>query len=365
MIKMNELIAMAKRRGFFWPAYEMYGGSGGLYDYGPLGVTVKNRIIEDWRKIFVKRDNYMEIETPTLTPQAVLQASGHTKNFVEGDVKTMFEVGSDYYLRPETAQGVFVNFNRLYNINRKKLPFGVAQIGRSYRNEISPRKGLIRMREFTQMELEIFLEDGGAVDDYIHHLNLLTDTFRVGLGIPKDAFRFRRHTTDELAHYARDCWDAEILIDGEWVEVAGVADRGTHDAEAHGIKVNGKYPHVVEASFGLDRIFLATLYHAFETTEDGRKVMRLPERFAPFDYAIFPLSPKNDDQLLRAGLIQFEAKMKGCHTYIDMSGSIGKRYARADEIGVPKCITVEDNCVTVRDRDTKEQKMQPFDDVFI
>jgi glycyl-tRNA synthetase len=542
----ENVMDLAKRRGFIWPTSECYGAVAGFIDYGPLGAMMKRRIENIWREFYVIREGYYEIECPTIAQEAVFIASGHVAGFADkmcqcphckeylradhvaegggirnastmknnelsaalagckclaceevlGQVevfgfnlmfKTSIGPGSQRtgYLRPETAQGMFVDFARLLRFYRDKLPFGAVQIGKSYRNEISPRQGMIRLREFTQAEAEIFVhpaeknrhprfgryadykmplltwvqqqkcEDavtlsmreavhkGVIANEYLAYYVALTHEMLVSIGIKSERLRFRQHLPDERAHYATDCWDAEILSDRfGWVETVGLADRTDYDLKAHAkesgtpmtvfiqydepkkiprrriipnmsvlgkqyrtkakaifaeletatptkngadvlvdgekihipadlfevrdeiIDVRGEdiVPHVVEPSYGIDRMCYAVLEQAYdEDTADGEKrvVMRFSPKVAPVQVAVFPL-------MTRDGLEEIADKITrtfhkhGIMAEYDDSGAIGRRYRRQDEIGTPFAVTVdydtkENNTVTLRDRDSMKQ----------
>ena len=543
----NDLMALCKRRGFIWPSFELYGGVAGMYDYGPLGCSLRNNIVDVWRSIYKGREGFVEIDSETVNPREVFKASGHVDEFADlityctkcqapfradhmvkefydnpdvltpkqleeafvkhnikcpecgGDLgpvdefnlmfRTKLVSGSSRirYLRPETAQGIFVNFPNLYRYNREKLPLGVIQTGRSYRNEIAPRQGMIRMREFNQMEVELFVDPedkdwcrfndikdekitlvpnktcepvemtiGEAVDKGIIANRVLayfvntTKQLMLRLGVDPARLRFRQHLEDEMAHYAADCWDAEILLSYGWTEVTGVADRGCWDLSRHaqfsgsdlthfkkfdepremevekvkakhkalGPRFKGKakdiaaemekmspsdvkdgklvlnidgetveltdeffevvtvrekvagervIPHVIEPSHGLDRIFYSILEHAYcYDKEKDYTVLRLKPEVAPIKVGVFPLMEKDGlDDMARA--IYEKVHTHRVEAYYDGSGTIGKRYARMDEVGTPWCITVDydslkDGTVTIRDRDTSEQKRIPADD---
>ena len=540
-----DLLALCKRRGFIWPSFEVYGGVAGMFDYGPLGCILKNNIVEAWRAIYKGREGFIEIDSETVNPKDVFKASGHVDNFADlitycqkcqapfradhmvkgfydnpdiltpkeleeafkkhnikcpecgGDLgpvdefnlmfKTNIGPGSARvgYLRPETAQGIFVNYLNLYRYNREKLPLGVIQTGRSYRNEIAPRQGMIRMREFNQMEVELFVDpedkDWAKFPEIENEkldlipnttLELTTMTVKeavekrvianrvlayfvyttkqllVSMGIDPARLRFREHEKDEMAHYAADCWDAEVLLSYGWTEIVGIADRGCWDLSRHAqfsgqdmshfkkfdvprevemdkvkaknkalgprfkgqakdvaaaiealspsdvkdgkitVKVNGEdieldgesfevvhvkekvagervIPHVIEPSHGLDRIFYSILEHAYEHDEkEDYTVLHLAPVVAPIKVGIFPLMEKDGlDDVARE--IYSKVHVAGAEAYYDGSGTIGKRYARMDEIGTPWCITVDyetvedgpnKGTVTIRDRDTKDQK---------
>ena len=528
---------MLVRRGFIWQSFEIYGGIAGFIDYGPLGNGLRRRIENLWREFFVINERSVEIDTPTIGIEEVFIASGHAEGFTDvaieckecgrvfradhyikeklnievdptveavkavveefnlrcecgGSFKEpehfnlMFETkigpgrGKKGYLRPETAQGIFIDFKRLSDYFRGKLPFGVAQIGRAYRNEISPRQGVIRLREFNQAELEFFCHPANKrhpkFDQYADDVVTLVDKFdkehRITLreavekgiiahellayfigktrrflleaGIKDEKLRFRQHKDDERAHYAVDCWDAEVLLSYGWIEVVGIADRSDYDLKRHSkfsgedlsvfipydepIKVKKKrvvpvisklgpiykekvkkiveelsklddaegeiilnidgeeikippefyeikeveeeihgeriIPHVIEPSFGLDRITYAVLEHAYDTDiVDGeeRKVLRLKRFLAPVQVAVLPLLSK-ENFIEKSEEIAEELRKNGIYTEVDVTGSIGRRYRRYDEIGTPFCVTVdhqtfEDETVTIRDRDTTRQ----------
>ncbi|DAC59645.1 MAG TPA: glycine--tRNA ligase [Candidatus Poseidoniaceae archaeon] len=541
--RLERMSGMLKRRGFILPAFEIHGGSKGLYDFGPNGGRLRNRVNQIWLDHWISLGNVAEISCPTITPYEVLEASGHVGEFsdfmtaclvcddvsradtlLENDhtnpdslskieldnllkmvqpecpscganqwgpviaQNLMFNTtigagnsGRAAFLRPETAQGMFTSFPSLYRHFREKLPFGAIQVGKGYRNEISPRQGMIRLREFNMAELEYFIDPemplehdftrwsdyefnliseaegeikqsiSAAVDaGIIRHGTVgyfiaMTHDFLAKVGIDESRIRFRQHETTEMAHYATDCWDAEILGSYGWVECVGIAHRGCYDLEAHeqftgkslrarrdftepkqvvvdGWTIDGAVagpifrslankvktaveklpktvdfplildidgtpitvekehvkrlqrtetvtgewfiPHVVEPAFGIDRIIWHILDHAYQETTKQDEIytlMRLSSNIVPVDYAVFPLFEKDGmGQIARMVNDQLNSKSGIVSTY-DSSGSIGRRYARADEIGIPICVTVdhqsvEDNTVTIRDRDTGKQK---------
>jgi len=539
-----DILSLCKRRGFIWPAYEIYGGIAGLYDYGPLGTAMKNNIISTWRRMYTLGEGFIEIDSDTIGPEAVFKASGHVDQFSDKlvtckscktpfradhllqdkvpnagilslaeideriracqvvcpdcggelskaeDFNLMFKTligpgsaGRVGYLRPETAQGIFVNFNSLYRFNRERLPFGVIQVGRGYRNEISPRQGVIRLREFNMMEAELFVdptdktwprydqvkqdmvrlvpndpgdqevmmsiedavEQGTIANQTLAYFLWFTQRFLVTAGVDPERLRFRQHLKNEMAHYACDCWDAEALLSFGWTEIVGIADRGSWDLSRHieyskvdmsafkryetpvererevikpkfgllgpefkarsvavgkalegadpgeikgdhidievdgqRMKVDRRYfevvrakekvtgekmiPHVIEPSHGLDRIMYTCLEHAYSEKKDKEGtyiVMRMTPSSAPIKAGIFPLMGK--PELLRpAEEIDHALRANGIETSLDDSGSIGRRYARMDEVGTPYCITVdyqtlEDGTVTIRERDSTDQ----------
>lgn len=542
MDRHEKVMELALRRGFLWPSYEIYGGASGFYDYGPLGATLKKKIEDLWRRFYCVQEGFLEISSPTVGPEEVFIASGHVSNFVDPMVecqkcheafradhlvKGSLEVRTDGlsykelarliednnmkcpecggklgevwsynlmfkthigpgsrkvgYLRPETAQGMFVLFNRLYAFYRKRLPFGVAQIGRAYRNEISPRQGVIRLREFTQAEVEIFVHPlqkvhkdfvkyagdelllmtrGGeerriaareAVGAIVAHELLcyhlaLTQRFLQEAGIPGERIRFRQHLKTEMAHYAADCWDAEVFTERfGWIEVVGIADRTDYDLLAHqkasnaelaafihyetprlvkkkmlepnmvrmGPQFKGKagkiiealkglgeggvetfakdgqvtleldgervvlgkeylglkeveervvgekvVPHVVEPSYGMDRILYCVLEAAYLERE-GRTIMTFKNAVAPVEVAVFPLVQKGELTEYALRIVDV-LKGEGLMVIYDEGDSIGRRYARVDEAGVPYALTVDldslkDDKVTVRERETARQ----------
>jgi glycyl-tRNA synthetase len=541
--RLERLSGVLKRRGVLLPAFEIHGGAKGLYDFGPVGGRLRNRVNQTWLNHWLSLGNIVEISCPTVTPYAVLEASGHVGEFsdfmtvcgsceeasradtllesfhsnpdslTKDELQSLLEQsqppcpacqgiewseitaqnlmfnttigagssGRPGFLRPETAQGMFTSFSALYRHNRERLPFGAIQVGKGYRNEISPRQGMIRLREFNMAELEYFInphEEPGhdftpwseqmitliadgqgeiqmsfkdAVEqNIIRHATVgyfmaQTFDFLVKVGIDSERLRFRQHEADEMAHYASDCWDAEIHGSYGWVECVGIAHRGCYDLESHekatgkslrarrefsepqvietdGWTINGAtagpafralagavkaaveglpattsfphlvslesgeqvtvepehvkrdqrtetitgewyIPHVVEPAFGIDRIIWHILDHAYdETGKDGEEytVMRLSENVAPVDYCVFPLFEKDGMGELAQSIHRTLCSKQNLVSMYDSSGSIGRRYARADEIGVPKCITVdhqslEDQTVTIRDRDSGEQ----------
>jgi len=548
--KNDKIINLAVRKGFFWKSFELYGGSSGFWDYGPLGSIIKKKILDEWMRFYRIKEGFLEVDTPTINLDKVFVASGHIENFVDIIVKCdnckeeyradhllndlgidiegtdlnkyeeliernnircpvcggklgrcqrfnlMFEtsIGVDRnnrsgYLRPETAQGIFINYLRLSRLART-LPFGVVQIGKAYRNEISPRQGIIRLREFTIAEAEIFIdpnEDGLSIDkvaDYVVNLfprdynreiritikeaidnkiirnkfvayNIaIANMFLTRIGIPNEKIRFRQHKKDEMAHYASDCWDAEIKTDKYgWIEVAGIADRGDYDLRSHSIESdqelyifkpfdkpikvkknvikpnmdiigpmfkdksplileklkkgegiikdgdlhlkigdediiikNGAYsieetdeevhgekivPHVVEPSYGIDRILYSLLESSYreEPLENGemRVVLGFKAFMSPIDVAVFPLLPKKE-LIEKSKEVTELLKSYNLYVFYDDNGSIGRRYRRQDEAGTPFCVTIDfdtldDDKVTVRDRDTMKQERIKISDL--
>jgi glycyl-tRNA synthetase len=547
----EKVMDVARRRGFVWPSSEIYGSVAGFIDYGPLGAMMKRNIENLWRSFYVFQEGYYEIECPTVGVEAIFVASGHVKEFADKMVQCphcgeylradhiaddngianagtlsaealqaalhelpcpvceeplgeagvfafnlMFETtigpGSQRkgYLRPETAQGIFTDFSRLLRFYRDKLPFGAVQIGKSYRNEISPRQGMIRLREFSQAEAEIFVhpdekdhpafyryadytvplltierqledqepagftmraavDEGVIVNEYVAYYIALTHQILTAIGVDPARLRFRQHLPDERAHYAADCWDAEVHSGRfGWVEIVGIADRTDYDLRSHAghsgnsmtvfipydepklvkrrrivadmgvlgprfrgkakaiadalaasnpgedgarITVDGEeifipadlyqireeeeevrgeevMPHVIEPSYGIDRMIYVALEHSYDEDEvDGeiRRVLRLPAAVAPVQVAVFPLMNRDSlDEIAQA----ITGRLTRCRVLAqyDDSGAIGRRYRRQDEIGTPYAITVdydtlEDNTVTIRDRDSTEQIRVPIE----
>ncbi len=551
----EEMMSISKKRGYLYPSFEVYSGVAGFYDYGPLGGMLKNNIMNLWRKYYELQEGFYEIESPTIMPRETLKASGHVDNFtdpmtkctecgeiyradhvieavIDKDVEglpddTLTEIIRDNdihcsecggllsdvvsynlmfktdigasgkqtgFMRPETAQGIFIAFKRIARFYKDKLPFGIVQLGKSYRNELSPRQGVIRLREFTQAEAEIFVDPEDKthknyenVTDYILRLYSQTEQqknldpvelsveeaieegivssqmliyqlviareFLDDLGIPDEYIRFRQHLPDEMAHYAIDCWDAEVYTDAYgWVEIIGIADRTDFDLKSHishskedlsifkeydkpktvtvtkpsfnmkkfgptfkkdsnkakeileetdtqeiidafndtgvykfsidgtdyeidnsfvtfstveeEIKGERIVPHVIEPSYGIDRIIYSTLLHSYtedKTEEDeDRAYLKIPPIVAPIKAVVLPLVNKEPLTEI-AEDIELLLRENDLITSIDYSGTIGRRYARSDEIGVPYAITVDyesidDKKVTIRNRDTFKQK---------
>lgn len=530
----QDVVEIAKRRGIFWPSFEIYNGLSGFYDYGPIGSLLKDNIIAVWKHIFIDLEHMAPIDSPNINAGDVLEASGHTRVFTdyitycercgeayradelikkfdpeyeftsyEDMVKRIEDMGircekcggkltkpekfnlmistvigpgkgKISYLRPETAQGIFINFLPYYRYFREKLPFGVVQVGKGFRNEISPRQSLLRLREFNMAEAEVFFDPGnihwnGFFSDMMNlRVKLLTSSgesleitldeatekgiikqqpiayfigltyrFLRNIGMDTEKIRFRQHHPEELAHYSRDCWDCEVETSNGWIEVTGIADRNQYDLKQHmthsgvdlqfikklekgekrivkkyrvndailramfGDKWEGARRYiesrnvddsemifqgkvipqeaysvveveevveyskdiawVIEPSYGIDRIILALLEHSLYNREDsGYRVLRLRPHVSPYKAAVFPLMPKDGLDVV-AREIERMLMIENFTVYYDESGSIGKRYARADEIGVPYCITVDyqtlkDGTVTLRERDSTLQE---------
>jgi glycyl-tRNA synthetase len=535
----DKIMMVAKRRGFIYPSFEIYGGIAGFYDYGPLGSQLKNNIENLWRRFYLLQDNCVEISTPTITLYEVLKASGHVEEFTDLTVdcarcKRSYKVediiqkgisveqavkenqiicptckselhdahpvnlmcsttigigeGRKAFLRPETAQGIFTNFHLLYQYSRKRLPFEVVQIGRGYRNEISPRQGTLRQREFSMAEAEVFFDPKDKTHPYFDTIKekelflfdnekelkisvadavkkkiinnqalayyvYLTQEFLLTAGVDPKKFRFRKHAANELAHYAAECWDAELYSERfGWVECVGIADRSAYDLNAHilsssvdmyairafeqpreavmkkvvpkmnvlgprfggkagkikeqleqmdaatvkkiTVTVNGEsidipkdcyeiveikekqtgekfVPHVIEPSYGIDRILYFLLEHNYvegKKKEEEYTILKLNPLVAPIKAGVFPLI--GDDKLIQiAKILDRDLRKAGISTFYDESGTIGRRYARMDEIGTPFCITVDhdslnDNQATVRARDTTKQERIKIQDII-
>ncbi len=545
--RLTRLVGMLKRRGVILPAFEIHGGAAGLYDFGPVGGRLRNKVNQFWIDHWQSLGNIVEISCPTVTPYSVLEASGHVGEFSDylteclqcgeasradhlvedvhpnadalsrdqlaslisennptcpacgasswGEIiaqNLMFNTkigagssGRQGFLRPETAQGMFTSFPSIYRHFRERLPFGAVQTGKGYRNEISPRQGMIRLREFNMAELEYFIDPevepvhdfsswtnpltliadgqgelqmtlGEAVEKgVIRHATVgyfmgWTMDFLLSVGISPANLRFRQHESDEMAHYAQDCWDAEILGSYGWIECVGIAHRGCYDLTAHedatgqrlrawrtfdepkvveidGWTIDGAVagpafralagkvktaveeldsstefpitidiegesievlpehvkrvqrsenvagewfvPHVVEPAFGIDRIIWHLIDHSYiETEKSGEEytMLRLAKTVAPVDVCVLPLFEKDGMGELAQNIHRDLCGRRGVFSTYDASGSIGRRYARADEIGVPHCITVdhqslEDGTVTIRDRDTGAQERVSID----
>lgn len=555
-MKHDKVMNIAKKRGFLWSSFEIYSGVAGFFDYGPLGAILKNNIMNKWRKFYVVGEGFYEIESPTIMPEEALKASGHVDHFtdpmteckdcmdvyradhiieeaineeVEGlENQKLTEIISENkikcprcgghlthvwsynlmfqtligakgkktgYMRPETAQGIFIPFKRLLRFFRNKLPFGIVQLGKAYRNEISPRQGVIRLREFTQAEAEIFvnpkdkshprfskisseilnlyssnnqlnkqepiqvtaqeaLDKNIVSSEMLVYQLFLAQKFLRELGIPDDALRFRQHLPTEMAHYAIDCWDVEVYLDQYgWIEIIGIADRTDYDLKSHSdyskedmrvfieydepltikktiakpdmgkfgpvfkqdapkiIKaleeidasiiqssfqekgyfeielesthkilpehivfeeieeiVRGEkvFPHVIEPSFGIDRIVYSVLIHCFHE-EDDKNIFKLAKDVAPVQVTVLPLM--NKQELTEVAIsIQEDLRENGFIADYDSSGTIGRRYARADEIGIPYAITIdyeslEDKTVTIRNRDNSQQSRIAISDI--
>ena len=421
---LDQIVNLCKRRGFVYPSAEIYGGFRSSYDYGPLGSLMLRNVRESWIRTMVqKRDDVVLIDAAILGPPQVFEASGHLANFSDPlvDCKTckqrfredhledksvcpncgaqdtltdarafnlMFKTfagpvegsGAEVYLRPETAQGMFVNFANVLQTSRKKPPFGIAQVGKSFRNEITPGNFIFRTREFEQMELEFFVPPSEGPKWYEYWCNARLQWY-VDLGIPLEMLRLRPHDADELSHYSTGTADVEFAYPWGWGELEGIAQRTNFDLNQHAThsgqkldyfdqSTNERYvPFVIEPAAGVNRAMAAFLLAAYEEDEIGgevRTVLRLHPRLAPYKVAILPLSKK--DTLTPVAREIFENLGERYMVDYDDTQSIGKRYRRQDEIGTPLCITVdfdslEDGAVTIRDRDTTEQVRVPIADL--
>ena len=440
-LTMQKLVALCKTRGIVYPGSEIYGGLANSWDYGPLGVELKNNVKKAWWKKFVQENEHnVGVDCAILMNPKVWEASGHLSTFTDPliDCKTCKtrhradKLVEDYvaqnnldinvgnmtqqeleqyiqdnnllcpvcgkhnftgmrqfnlmfktfqgvtedsvntvYLRPETAQGIFVNFKNVVRTTRAKLPLGIGQIGKSFRNEITPGNFIFRIREFEQMELEFFCKPGTDLEWFNYWKNFCKE-WLLGIGIKQSNLRLRDHSKEELAFYSRATTDFEFLFPFGWGELWGVADRTDYDLKCHEKHsgesmeyldpiTNEKYvPYCIEPSLGVDRMVLAVLCNAYEEQDlgnnDTRVVMHLHNALAPIKIAVLPLSKKLNDKALEV----YHSLNKDFVCDFDDAGSIGKRYRRYDEIGTPYCITIdfdtlEDNAVTIRDRDTMEQ----------
>jgi glycyl-tRNA synthetase len=417
-VDMDKIVSLCKRRGFIFPSSEIYGGLASCWDYGPMGVELKRNVKDAWWKTIVhERADVVGLDTSIMMHPGVWAASGHIDSFtdplvdckschlrwradgIEGErcpecggelteprmFNLMFktsmgpveEEASTVYLRPETAQGIFVNFDNVVTTSRKKLPLGIAQMGKSFRNEITPGNFVFRTREFEHMELEYFVKpetDEKWLDYWVKE----RFDWYVKLGIEKENLRLRQHGKDELAHYAKDCYDVEYLFPMGWSELEGIANRSDFDLSQHA-KCSGrelsyydaeageKYvPYVIEPSAGVDRSVLAFLIDAYDEEEiegEKRTVLHLHRSLAPVKVAVLPLS--RNEKLTPLAKEVFNKLCPNFVTDYDDSQSIGRRYRRQDEIGTPFCVTIdfeslEDKQVTIRDRDSLAQIRVPI-----
>ncbi len=421
-VDMETIVSLCKRRGFIFQSSEIYGGIGSTWDYGPLGVELKNNVKRVWwRDNVYIRDDMEGLDAAILMHPKVWEASGHVASFTDPMVdckacKKRFradhvtgpgcpECGGELtearqfnlmfktfmgpvedaaavvYLRPETAQGIFVNFANVLESRRRKLPFGIAQIGKAFRNEITPGNFTFRTREFEQMEIEFFVPPERADEWFAYWVQERYNWYRK-YGMQADNLRLREHGKDELAHYAKGCFDVEYLFPMGWSELEGIANRGDYDLKAHAAasgrnlsyfddKTRQRYvPFVIEPSAGADRATLAFMVDAYcREAVRGRErmVLRLHPALAPFKVAILPLLRNRADVVEAAKKLYADLRRHFPADYND-TGAIGKLYARQDEVGTPFCITVdvqtlEDHQVTIRDRDTTEQERVALDQV--
>ena len=435
---MDKILSISKRRGFVFQSSEIYGGLGSTWDYGPLGVELKRHVKEAWwRSVVLDRDDMVGLDAAILMHPQVWVASGHVENFTDplvecrscnrrfrldhlaeaagmeldqadsakslevlacpecggelGDPRQfnlMFktfmgpveDTASEVHLRPETAQGIFVNFANVVNSTRKKLPFGIAQIGKAFRNEITPGNFTFRTREFEQMEIEYFVKPGTDEEWLQRWVQSRLDWY-VEYGIRRENLRLRQHGSDELAHYAKDCYDIEYRFPWGWAELEGIASRTDYDLRQHAEhsgqdltyfdeETKSRYfPYVVEPSGGLDRGVLAFWLDSYDEEPDGeavRVVCRLHRKLAPVTVAVLPLS--RNAKLVPAAQDVHARLRRHFSTQYDDAQGIGRRYRRQDEIGTPYCVTVdfdslEDHQVTIRDRDTMHQSRIPIDEL--
>jgi glycyl-tRNA synthetase len=436
VVTMDKIVALCKRRGFIFPSSEIYGGVGSTYDYGHYGVLLKTNVKNEWwRAMLQERDDIVAIDSAILQHPRVWEASGHLAGFTDPlvDCKTcgqrfradhllelqcgrkpskhpgetdecdlteardfnlMFETtigpvkesGSTAYLRPETAQGIFINFKNVLQFSRKKPPFGIAQVGKSFRNEITPGNFIFRTREFEQMEMEFFVPPKEAQQWFEHWLGE-RERWYEELGIRPDHLRLRAHDKDELSHYSSGTSDVEYLFPIGWSELEGIANRGDFDLTQHA-KFSGEkleyfdqqsgeryVPNVIEPAAGADRATLAFLVDAYDeevVEREGagagevRTVLRLHPRLAPVKAAVLPLVSKDGQPELAREV--HDALRGRVQSEYDDGGAIGKRYRRQDEIGTPLCLTIdhqslEDRTLTLRDRDSLTQERLPIDGI--
>lgn len=447
---MEKIVALCKNRGFVYPGSDIYGGLANAWDYGPLGVELKNNVKKAWWKKFIQESPYnVGVDCAILMNPQVWVASGHVGGFsdplidckncktrhradkliedfnaennidfrVDGlkneeltqyikdkDVKCpscgsknftdirkfnlMFKTfqgvtedsKAEIFLRPETAQGIFVNFKNVQRTTRKKIPFGIGQIGKSFRNEITPGNFTFRTREFEQMELEFFCEPGKDLE-WFSYWKDFCHKWLLNLGVNDEHLKLRDHSPEELSHYSNATTDIEFLFPFGWGELWGIADRTDFDLKQHMIHskddlsyfdptTNEKYvPYCIEPSLGADRVTLAFICEAYDEEEvsegDVRNVMRFHPALAPVKIAVLPLSKKLGDEAAKV----YDMLAKNFVCEYDETGSIGKRYRRQDEIGTPYCITfdfdsLEDKSVTIRDRDTMQQERIKIEDLM-
>jgi glycyl-tRNA synthetase len=410
---MDKIISLAKRRGFIFQSGEIYGGLSGFWDYGPLGIELKNNIKKLWwQTIVYQRDDVVAIDGSIVTNPKVWEASGHLASFSDPlveckvchkrlradklenntcpfcNAKDNFTYPKKFnlltevllgttepketaYLRGEITQSVFVNFKNIIDTMRVKLPFGIAQIGKAFRNEITPGNFTFRLREFEQMELEFFIEpDENQGKKWFEYWKETRLRFYIDLGINPVKLRFRDHQEDERAHYARFATDIEYEAPFGWSEFEGIHHRGDWDLSRHNLEykdplTNKSFvPWVIETSGGVDRTLLFFLIDAYHQ-ENKRVVLKLHHRLAPVKIAIFPLLANKEGLEKKAKEVHSQLKENFYQVVWDDRGNIGKRYYAQDEIGTPFCVTIdfqtlEDNTVTVRDRDTTAQERVPM-----
>ncbi|MBN2120927.1 MAG: glycine--tRNA ligase [Candidatus Omnitrophica bacterium] len=426
-----KIVSLCKRRGFVFPSCEIYGGLSAVWDYGPMGAVLKKNIKDVWWKTYVEqRDDIAGLDASIIMSEPVFKASGHLDSFTDAliDCKSckkrfkiehlekkakadhcpechapinpkdiqprkfnlmikthlgvLEEEAKPAYLRPETAQGIFTNFSNVLNTLHKKLPFGIAQIGKAFRNEVTTKSFIFRTREFEQMEIEYFVPPDKAEENYRYWVDERRRWYVENLGINEKNMKIREHSRDELAHYAKACSDIEFNFPFGWQELEGIANRGDFDLSCHGKtskqdltyfdeKTKSRFmPFVIEPSAGVDRTFLALLCDAYREEEvkgKTRVVLGLNKNIAPYKIAIFPLL-KNRPELVEKAKSLFNDLKKDFVCIYDDTGAIGKLYRRQDEIGTPFCLTVdvetrEDKKVTVRERDTMQQDRVPIEEI--
>ena len=421
---MDKILSLSKRRGFVFQSSEVYGGLGSTWDYGPLGVELKRNVKEAWwRAVVSERDDVVGLDAAILMHPRVWEASGHVENFsdplvecrqchrrfrqdqLETDNCPEPKCGRDFteprrfnlmfrtfmgpvedssnevFLRPETAQGIFVNFQNVQTATRKKLPFGIAQIGKAFRNEITPGNFTFRTREFEQMEIEFFVKPG-TDDEWLQQWVQARFDWYVRYGIRPDNLRLRQHAGDELAHYAKATYDIEYRFPWGWGELEGIANRTDFDLGRHkeysgedltyfDDEIHERYlPYVIEPSGGVDRATLAFWLDSYDDEPDGpdpasnntRTVLHFHRELAPVTVAVLPLS--RNARLAPTARSVYDLVRRRFRSQFDDAQSIGRRYRRQDEIGTPYCVTVDfdtldDHAVTIRDRDTMTQQRIP------
>lgn len=416
---LEKVVSLCKRRGFVYPGSEIYGGLANTWDYGPLGVELKNNIKRFWWKRFIHdRDDIYGLDGSILLSPKVWEASGHTKRFVDplieckrchrrlradfvkqDGIKKCPECGGGFteprmfnpmfktfigpaedrasvaYLRPETAQAIFINFQNIIDSFHPKIPFGIAQIGKAFRNEITAGNFIFRTLEFEQMEIEYFIREKDWEETFNDWQEAMRQ-FAVDVGVDEKKMRIRPHTKEELSHYSKKTVDVEFDFPFGGKELYGLAYRTDFDLRNH-TKESGKdlrytdsdtgekfYPHVVEPSFGVERILLSILLSRYSEEKD-RVLLKLKPQIAPYKVAVFPLLA-NKPELVKTARLVFDKLRLSFHSTWDDRGNIGKRYYAQDEIGTPWCVTVDfqslkDKTVTVRDRDTTKQERVGID----
>ena len=427
-VTMDKIVSLCRRRGFVFPSSEIYGGLGSSYDYGHYGVLLKENVKARWLEAMVReREDIVALDSSIILHPRVWEASGHVSGFTDPLVDCRFckkryradhledsqcgqrpskrpgeteqcdltearqfnlmfetrvgaveETGQQVYLRPETAQGIFINFKNVAQLARRKPPFGIAQVGKSFRNEITPGNFIFRTLEFEQMEMEFFVPRGEAADWFRYWVEERYG-WHLRYGVRESHLRVRPHDPDELSHYSSETSDIEYLYPMGWSELEGVANRGAYDLTAHSDASGTKLewvdagtgerfvPHVIEPALGLNRSFLTFLIDAYDEEVVGereRTVLRLHPALAPVKAAVLPLIGKSEDMVSKARALYDELRTVAMVEYDD-SGAIGRRYRRQDEIGTPYALTVddqtlEDETVTIRERDSLAQERIPI-----